>query len=152
MSSEVPGDNRIVELIVTKPRKPDGVDKQGRPIKVLVVDDELIVRKLLTQVLKSAGYEVVGEAGDGKRAVEMYRTLRPDIVTMDVEMPYLDGFGALKQILAKDPKAAIVMLTNRKEKYIVADIITAGARDYIIKPIDRQTILEKMRKVRVPGR
>lgn len=145
-------ETNIVELIVTKPRRPEGVDKLGRPFKVLVVDDEVIVRKLIIQVLKSAGYEIVGEAGDGKRAVEMYRTLHPDIVTMDVEMPYLDGFEALKQILAHDPKAVVVMLTNQKEKHIVARIIDAGAKDYIIKPISRRVVLDKMRKLRASER
>jgi two-component system chemotaxis response regulator CheY len=145
-------EKNIVELIVTKPRRPEGVDKLGRSFKVLVVDDEIIVRKLIIQVLKSAGYEIVGEAGDGKRAVEMYQRLRPDIVTMDVEMPYLDGFEAMKQILARDPKAVVVMLTNRKEKHLVARIIDAGAKDYIIKPINRRTVLDKMRKLRASER
>jgi two-component system, chemotaxis family, chemotaxis protein CheY len=131
-----------------RPRKPEGFDAQWRPIRVLVVDDEEIVRKLVSQVLKSAGYEVVGEAGDGKRAVDMYKTLRPNLVTMDVEMPYLNGIDALEQILAIDPKAVVVMLTNEKEKYTVAKIIKAGAKDYIVKPIKRQIILEKLRKVR----
>jgi two-component system, chemotaxis family, chemotaxis protein CheY len=78
----------------------------------------------------------------------MYKTLRPNIVTMDVEMPYLNGIDALGQILAIDPNAVVVMLTNEKEKYTVAKIIKAGAKDYIVKPIKRQIILEKLRRVR----
>lgn len=131
-----------------KPRKPEGYDSQWRPIRVLVVDDEIIVRKLVSQILKSAGYDVVGEAGDGKRAVEMYKMLRPEIVTLDVEMPYLSGFEALGQILKINPKALVVMLTNVKEKYLVAKIIDAGAQDYIVKPVKRQVILAKLRRLR----
>jgi two-component system chemotaxis response regulator CheY len=131
-----------------KPRKPEGYDAQWRPVRVLVVDDEEIVRKLVSQILKSAGYEVAGEAGDGKRAVDLYKMLHPDIVTLDVEMPFMDGFEALRQILRMNSKAVVVMLTNVKEKQVVAKIINAGARDYIIKPIKRQIILAKLREIR----
>ena len=131
-----------------KPRKPEGYDAQWRPVRVLVVDDEEIVRKLVSQILKSAGYEVAGEAGDGKRAVDLYKMLHPDIVTLDVEMPFMDGFEALRQILKMNSKAVVVMLTNVKEKQVVAKIINAGARDYIIKPIKRQIILAKLREIR----
>lgn len=137
-----------VKKIVLKAPKPEGWDAQDRPVRVLVVDDELIVRKLVTQVLKSAGYEIAGEAGDGRRAVEMYRMRRPDIVTLDVQMPIMDGFEALEQIRQADPKAVVVMLTNRMEKELVTRILKAGARDYIIKPIDRKLILAKLRKIR----
>jgi two-component system chemotaxis response regulator CheY len=137
-----------VNKFVPKAPKPEGFDDQWRPVKVLVVDDEIIVRKLLSQVLKSAGYEIAGEAGDGRRAVDLYRMLHPDIVTLDVEMPFMDGFAALEQILRVDPKAVVVMLTNQKEKYTVAKIIKAGAKEYIVKPIDRTRILEKLRMVR----
>jgi len=138
----------VTEKSVLKVPKPEGLDAQDRPVKVLVVDDELIVRKLVTQVLKSAGYEIVGEAGDGKRAVEMFRLRRPDIVTMDVQMPIMDGLEALEQILQVYSKAVVVMLTNRQEKELVTKIIKAGAKDYIVKPIDRKLILAKLRKVR----
>jgi two-component system, chemotaxis family, chemotaxis protein CheY len=133
---------------VPKAPKPEGFDDEWRPVRVLVVDDEIIVRRLLSQVLKSAGYEIVGEAGDGSRAVDLYKMLHPDIVTMDVEMPFMDGFAALEQILRVNPKAVVVMLTNQKEKYTVARIIKAGAREYIVKPIKRNLILEKLRRVR----
>jgi two-component system chemotaxis response regulator CheY len=134
--------------VVLKTPKPEGWDALDRPVKVLVVDDELIVRKLVTQVLKSAGYEVVGEAGDGRRAVDMFRLRRPEIVTLDVQMPIMDGFEALGQILQANPKAVVVMLTNRMDKETVTKIIAAGAKDYIGKPVDRKLILAKLRRLR----
>jgi len=137
-----------VKKFTPKARKPEGFDEQWRPVRVLVVDDEEIVRKLVSQVLRSAGYEIAGEAGDGRRAVEMYRMLHPAIVTLDVEMPFMDGYAALEMILKQDPKAVVVMLTNQMEKHTVAKIIQAGARDYIVKPIDRLLILSKLRKIR----
>jgi len=78
----------------------------------------------------------------------MYRMLHPAIVTLDVEMPFMDGYAALEMILKQDPKAVVVMLTNQMEKHTVAKIIQAGARDYIVKPIDRLLILSKLRKIR----
>ena len=137
-----------VKKFVPTAKKPEGFDDQWRPVRVLVVDDEIIVRRLVSQVLKSAGYEIVGEAGDGRRAVAMYASLRPDIVTLDVEMPLMDGFGTLEAILKENPRAVVVMLTNQTEKYTVARIIKAGAREYIVKPIKRNLILEKLRRVR----
>jgi two-component system chemotaxis response regulator CheY len=139
----------VGEQFVPKARKPEGYDEYlGRPAKVLVVDDEVVVRKLLFQVLKSAGYEIVGEAGDGGRAVDLYRMYRPDIVPLDVEMPFMDGYAALEQILKLNPKAVVVMLTNQKEKSVIAKILSAGAMDYILKPINRRVILAKLRKIR----
>ncbi len=122
--------------------------------RILIVEDAPYMREMLVEMLEAQGsdYDVVGIAVNGKEAVEKYKALKPDIVTMDVEMPYLDGFEALKQILAHDPKAVIVMLTNQKEKYTVARIIDAGAKDYIIKPVSRRVILEKMRKLRASER
>jgi two-component system chemotaxis response regulator CheY len=139
----------VVQRFMPKAKKPEGYDKKlGRLVKVLVVDDEVIVRKLLSQVLKSAGYEIVSEAGDGRRAMDLYKMHRPDIVTLDVEMPVMDGYAALEQILKINPKAVVVMLTNQKEKYVVAKILNAGAKDYILKPINRRVILAKLRKIR----
>jgi two-component system chemotaxis response regulator CheY len=138
---------KVKKFIVRAP-KPEGFDDQWEAVRVLVVDDELIVRKLISQVLRSAGYEIVGEAEDGRRAVEMYKKLRPAIVTLDVEMPIMDGFDALQGILHINPKATVVMLTNRSEKETVSKIIDAGAKDYIVKPIERKLILAKLRKIR----
>ena len=136
------------ETFVYKLRKPEGLDELDRAVKVLVVDDEIIVRKLVSQVLKSAGYEIAGEADNGKKAVDMYKMLHPDIVTLDIQMPVMDGFAALEQILRDNPKAVVVMLTSRMEKDIVTRIIAAGARDYIVKPTNRKLILAKLRKIR----
>ncbi len=140
-------DSEVKKFVVKAP-KPEGFDSQWRPLRVLVVDDEVIVRRLVSQVLRSAGYEVVGEAENGRRAVELFKAHRPEIVTLDVEMPLMDGFEALTQILHLDQKALVVMLTNQTEKETVTRIIGAGAKDYIVKPIDRKLILAKLRKAR----
>jgi len=128
----------------------EGLDVKGNPYRVLVVDDEEIVRKLLTQILKSMSYDICGEAVDGVMAVDMYKQLNPDIVTMDLQMPRLSGLEALKKIMALDQEAVVVMLTNVADKDIVVDILKAGAKDYIVKPIKRKLIFAKLVKARKP--
>jgi CheY-like chemotaxis protein len=128
--------------------KPEGLDNNYRPVKVLVVDDEPIVRSLVSQVLRSVGYEVVGEAQDGASALTMCVTHRPEIVILDVQMPVMDGMAALERIRREHTRISVVMLTNMADKETVQQIIAAGARDYIVKPVDRKLILAKLRKVR----
>jgi two-component system chemotaxis response regulator CheY len=128
----------------------EGLDAKSNPYRVLVVDDEEIVRKLLTQILKSMSYDICAEAVDGVMAVDMYKQLNPDIVTMDIQMPRLNGLEALKKIMAADQEAVVVMLTSVADKDIVVDILKAGAKDYIVKPIKRKFILDKLAKIRKP--
>ena len=128
----------------------EGLDVKGNPYRVLVVDDEEIVRKLLTQILKSMSYEVCGEAVDGVVALDMYKQLSPDIVTLDIQMPRMSGLVALQKIMAMDQEAVVVMMTSVADKEIVVDILKAGAKDYVVKPVIRKLILEKLAKVRKP--
>lgn len=111
--------------------------------RVLVVDDETIIRNLVSRVLKSVGFDVVGEATDGLRGVQMYKEMNPDIVVMDVSMPNMNGLSALKQIMKLDKTAKVVMLTSETEKGLVTEILKAGAAEYMVKPIDRKIIMEK---------
>jgi len=136
----VPGDQ------ASKP--PEGLDRDGNPVRVIVADDEAIVRKLVSQVVKSAGYEMVGEAANGRIAVELYRSTRPGLVILDVKMPVLDGLGALKEIMKEDPSARVVVLTSEAEKELVTEIIKSGAKAYVVKPLDRESFLQKLRRVR----
>ena len=128
---------------------PEGLDLRGMPVRVLIVDDEELTRKLVSQVLRSVGYDVVAEATNGVEALEMFKMYKPEMVTMDVRMPQMDGISALKQLKLIDPGASVVMLTNENDKETVTQIIKAGALNYIVKPIKRQTILQKLREARI---
>jgi two-component system chemotaxis response regulator CheY len=125
-----------------------GIDKNGKSFRVLVVEDEMGTQKLIAQILKSAFYDVVGIASDGKMAVAKYKTLKPDLVTMDVKMPLFNGYQALKEILEFDPEAHILMLTHEDSKDTVVRILKGGARDYLLKPVERIKLLAKLRKIR----
>ena len=127
---------------------PEGYNKKGTPIRVLVVDDEKLTRKLIIQVLKSVGYEIVAEAENGQIGFEYFKTYKPDIVTLDVRMPKLDGISALKKIKAVNKDAVVVMLTAENDSETVTELIKSGAANYIVKPVRRDLILEKMRIVK----
>ncbi|MBS1961891.1 MAG: response regulator [Bdellovibrionales bacterium] len=102
--------------------------------KVLIVDDIAFVRKTLAEILREGGYQVVGEASDGREAVEKWTELRPDVVTMDVVMPNLSGIDATKEILKRDKQAIVVMISAMDQIHLVMEAINAGAKDYIQKP------------------
>lgn len=101
---------------------------------VLIVDDVEFVRKTLSDVLQELGYEVVGIAEDGRQALEQYRRLKPDLVTMDVVMPELGGIEATKEIIQFDKSAVIVMISAMDQMNLIMEAIHAGAKDYIQKP------------------
>ena len=109
--------------------------------KILVVDDATFLRAVLKDILLNQGIaSVVYEAGDGMTAVDSYKKFRPDIVTMDVNMPKMDGVQALREIMKIDPKAKVIMVTAVEQKYIVQDAMKLGARDYVVKPFDRSNV------------
>jgi len=126
-------------------RDPIGLDKTGAPYKVLVVDDSTVMRKIVTQILRSEAFEIVAEASNGEEGVEMFRESRPNLVTMDVNMPIMDGLTALKKILEIDPTARVVMLTSESEQKMVLEAIQSGAKNYVVKPPDRVLLLEKVK-------
>ena len=107
---------------------------------VLIVDDAEFMRVMLKEVLSEMELEVVGEAGDGEQAIDLYRQLQPDLVAMDITMPKLDGIEALKRIMAEDPDATVVMITALGQKEKVLESIQAGARDFIVKPFDQERV------------
>jgi two-component system chemotaxis response regulator CheY len=117
------------------------------PPRLLVVDDALIMRKILHEVATSAGWLVVGEAGNGADAVALYREHRPDLVTLDLVMPVLGGFDALRQIRAFDPDARVVIVSAIDQRQALVDAITAGAIDFIVKPFERERIVGVLTKV-----
>ncbi|HHU51479.1 MAG TPA: response regulator [Firmicutes bacterium] len=115
--------------------------------RVLVVDDAAFMRMMIKDILKKGGFEVVGEAEDGLKAVEKYKELKPDLVTMDITMPEMDGIAAVKEIRKIDPNAVIVMCSAMGQQAMVIDAIQAGAKDFVVKPFQPDRVLEAIRKV-----
>ncbi|NLW47785.1 MAG: response regulator [Firmicutes bacterium] len=115
--------------------------------KVLVVDDAAFMRMMIKDILRKGGFEVVGEAEDGSKAVEKYKELRPDLVTMDITMPDMDGITAVKEIRKLDADAQIIMCSAMGQQAMVIDAIQAGAKDFVVKPFQPERVLEAVRKV-----
>lgn len=114
--------------------------------KVLVVDDAAFMRMMLRDILAKNGFEVVGEADNGKIAVQMYNELKPDVVTMDITMPEMDGIAAVKEIKAADPNAKVVMVSAMGQQAMVIEAIRSGAADFIVKPFQPDRVLEALGK------
>lgn len=115
--------------------------------KVLVVDDSSVIRKGIIELLNPHIPADFLEAGDGKDAVEKYKNEKPDLVTLDINMPVSDGMEALKSIIDMDRSAKVVMLTTEGEKSKVIEAVSMGAKNYIVKPMDREKALEKIKNV-----
>ncbi|KAB8138748.1 response regulator [Gracilibacillus oryzae] len=115
--------------------------------RVLIVDDAAFMRMMIKDILTKNGYEVVGEAQDGAEAVEKYKELSPDLVTMDITMPEKDGIAALKDIKALNNNANIIMCSAMGQQAMVIDAIQAGARDFIVKPFQADRVIEAISKV-----
>ncbi len=115
--------------------------------KVLVVDDAAFMRMMIKDILRKGGYEVIGEAEDGSKAVEKFKELRPDLVTMDITMPDMDGITAVKEIRKIDSNAMIIMCSAMGQQAMVIDAIQAGAKDFVVKPFQPERVLEAVRKV-----
>ncbi len=130
-------------------RPPEGLKADGTPFRVLVVDDSMFVAKQIGQILTSEGYEVVATAVDGLDGVEKYKELCPnvDLVTMDITMPKMDGITVLEQIMAFDKNARIVMISALGKEELVKKALLLGAKNYIVKPLDRKKVLERISSV-----
>ncbi len=113
---------------------------------ILVVDDAAFMRMMIKDILTKNGYNVVGEAENGFKAVEKYNELKPDLVLMDITMPELDGIQALKQIKAQHPGAAIIMCSAMGQQAMVIESIQSGAKDFIVKPFQADRVLEAVKK------
>lgn len=115
--------------------------------RILVVDDAAFMRMMIKDILTKNGFEVVGEAENGAKAVEKYQELRPDLTTMDITMPEMDGISAVKQIKKIDPAAKVIMCSAMGQQAMVIEAIQSGARDFIVKPFQADRVLEAVRKV-----
>lgn len=118
--------------------------KMGK--RILIVDDAAFMRMMIKDILVKNGFEVVGEAADGAQAIEKYMELKPDLVTMDITMPEMDGIQALKEIKEKDPSATIIMCSAMGQQAMVIDAISAGAKDFIVKPFQADRVIEAIEK------
>lgn len=115
--------------------------------RVLVADDARFMRQLIREIIEPEGFEVVGEAADGRVVVEEFTRLSPDVVTMDIVMPKRSGIDALKEILALDPGAKIVMVSALGQEALVMEALQAGASDYVVKPFKPDAVIATLRKV-----
>ena len=115
--------------------------------RILVCDDSAFMRMMLKKVLIENGHEIVGEAGDGMEAVQMFRLHKPDLATMDITMPKMDGIQAVTHIHEENPLARIVMVTALGQRAIITDALKAGAADFIVKPFDAEQVVETIKKV-----
>ena len=127
-------------------RTPDGKTASGAAYKVLVVDDSVFVTKQISQILSSEGFDVVGTAANGEEGLEKYKELHPnvDIVTMDITMPKMDGVTALEKIMEFDKDAKVVMVSALGKQDLVKKALLLGAKNYIVKPLDRKKVLERV--------
>lgn len=115
--------------------------------RVLVVDDSVFMRDIIKDIFAAGGFSVVGEAGNGVEAVEKYKELKPDLVTMDLVMPYRNGIDATREILRGDSKALVVMCSALGQETMVMEAIEAGAVDFIVKPPRAEDVLAVVKKV-----
>jgi len=116
-------------------------------LRVLIVDDAIFMRKMISDILVENGMEVVGEADTGVKAVEKFMELRPDLVTMDIIMPEMNGIDAVRKIVEFDKQAKVVMCSALGQQALVQEAITAGARDFLIKPFNAARVVEVIAKV-----
>ena len=114
--------------------------------RVLIVDDAAFMRKMLSDALASGGHEVVGEASNGNEAVQRFQELRPELTTLDITMPEKDGLQALREILAVDPTARVVMCSALGQESKVLESIKSGAKDFVVKPFQAERVLDAVGK------
>ncbi len=115
--------------------------------RIMIVDDAAFMRMMLKDIFTRHGFEVVGEAENGLVAVEMYKEKRPDLVTMDITMPEMDGVAALRAIRSFDPNAQVVMCSAMGQQGMVIEAIQSGANDFIVKPFQEDRVVEAVKKI-----
>ena len=127
-------------------RRPEGMKEDGSSYRVLVIDDSMFVTKQISQILTSEGFEIVGTATDGAVGVEKYKELYPnvDLVTMDITMPNMDGVQSLEKIIEFDKDAKVIMISALGKQDLVKKSLLLGAKNYIVKPLDRNKVLERV--------
>ncbi|KAB2335540.1 response regulator [Bacillus mesophilum] len=115
--------------------------------KILIVDDAKFMRLTLSNILKKAQHEIVGEAETGIEAINLYRTLQPDLVTLDITMPEMSGLEAMREIKKEFPSAKIIMCSAMGQQKMIVEAIESGAKDFIVKPFDESRVLDAVERV-----
>jgi two-component system chemotaxis response regulator CheY len=114
--------------------------------RILIVDDAAFMRMMIKDILTKNGYQIVGEAADGAQAIEKYKETSPDLITMDITMPEMDGITALKEIKKLNSNVKVIMCSAMGQQAMVIDAIQAGAKDFIVKPFQADRVLEAISK------
>jgi len=114
---------------------------------VLICDDAIFMRTMISDILQQSGFEIAGEAETGVQAIEKYKQLRPDLVTMDIVMPDMGGIDAVREIVAFDADAKILMCSAMGQQALVVEAIQAGAKDFVVKPFQPSRVLEAVQRV-----
>ncbi|MGS0765002.1 response regulator [Syntrophomonas curvata] len=124
-----------------------GLRKDGSAVRVMTVDDSPVIRKLIKKALEPEGFAIIGEAGNGRDAVELCFKLNPDIITMDITMPIMDGLEAALAIKEKNPRQKIIMLSAMSDQDIVADAMSRGINHFCSKPFKAEDMIAKILQV-----
>jgi two-component system chemotaxis response regulator CheY len=137
------------DIAAINDKPPEGLKDDGTPFRVLIIDDSMFVVKQMSQIFTSEGFQVVGTAVDGQQGVDKYKELHPnvDLVTLDITMPVMDGVTALEKILEFDKGAKVIMASALGKEDVVKKSLLMGAKSYIIKPLDRKKVLERVMAV-----
>ena len=114
---------------------------------VLICDDAVFMRTMISDILEESGYEIIGQAESGVQAIERYKALRPDLVTMDIVMPDMGGIDAVREITSFDANAKILMCSAMGQQALVVEAIQAGAKDFVVKPFQPSRVLEAVQRV-----
>lgn len=115
--------------------------------KILIVDDAMFMRAKLKMILEANGHQVIGEAENGEIGIAMYQRLKPDLVTMDITMPVMDGVHALKSIVSHDKSARVVMISAMGQQDMVIEAVMAGAKGFIVKPFKDEAVIKAISQV-----
>jgi PleD family two-component response regulator len=129
------------------PKRADGLKPSGRPYQVIVVEDKDFQRKQIVQILESEGYKIMGSFANGKPALEFYDRNKTDVdlITTNLDMPIMDGYALLFELQQRNNKAKVVFISDETTKGVVEDLLKMGASDFILKPIQRGRILERVK-------
>lgn len=115
--------------------------------RILIIDDSKMSRRMLRTVLEGIGHEIAGEAANGEEGLALYRELKPDAVTMDITMPQMDGINCLKEIMAFDQNARVVMVTAAGQSSKLMEALKSGAKEFICKPYEPEQIINAFKEI-----
>ncbi len=129
------------------PKSPDGIKASGKPYTILVVEDKEFHRKQIVQILESEGYKIIAAVSNGEEALKFYKNNKNeiDLITTDLDMPVMDGYALLYELKNAGLKSKVVFISDETTKGVVEDLLKMGAQDFILKPIQRGRILERVK-------